>query len=279
MVYQFGLGDARITPINAGDIQYDLARSLHVAEAHWPEAYRADFGRMIHIPQQTALIRIGRSVIVVDAGHPIMPPGCESFAISDYAPPPPVHTQLAQHGVQAEDVTHVIITHAHFDHYAGLCDEHGAPCFPNARHYLGRADWELDWVRASLRDPDTLESNTFGVIRQCGLLELIDGDLDLGDGVSILDALGETPGHHVVRAHSQGRTLYVIGDLYHHEVEVLHPNLQAHWGDVEAMRASRDWFTEAALREDALIIAAHIRGIGRLQRATNGVAWRNIVAE
>jgi glyoxylase-like metal-dependent hydrolase (beta-lactamase superfamily II) len=278
MAHQFGLGDARITLINAGDIQYDLARSLHVAEAHWPEAYRADFRRMIHIPQQTTLIRIGRSVIIVDVGHPIMPPGCESFAIPGYAPPP-VHVQLAQYGVQAEDVTHVIVTHAHFDHYDGLCDERGAPCFPNARHYLGRADWELDWVQESLRDPDSLESKTFGVIHQSGLLELIDGDLDLGDDIAILAAPGETPGHHIVHAQSQSRTLYVIGDLYHHEVEVLHPNLQAHWGDAEVMRASREGFTEAALRKDALIVAAHIRGIGRLQRATNGVAWRDITAE
>ncbi|MEU5100969.1 MULTISPECIES: MBL fold metallo-hydrolase [unclassified Streptomyces] len=39
-------------------------------------------------------------------------------------------------GKRPEDVTHVVLTHDHFDHTGGL------PHFPQAILHIGRADWE-----------------------------------------------------------------------------------------------------------------------------------------
>jgi glyoxylase-like metal-dependent hydrolase (beta-lactamase superfamily II) len=147
------------------------------------------------------------------------------------------------------------------------------PAFPNARHYLGRADWEHPDTQAALADAGSLESRTLGVLRERGLLDLVEEDRDLGGGVRIIAAPGESPGHQIVRVESQGQVLYCLGDLYHHPVEVERPDWMATWADREATPASRRALTQAALAENALLLAAHISGVGRLQRTAAGVWW------
>jgi hypothetical protein len=77
----------------------------------------------------------------------------------------------------------------------------------------------------------------------------------------------------VVRVQSGGEILYVIGDLVHHAIEVEHPDWMVRWADVEAMRATRQWVFADALATHALLVAAHIAGFGRIERAGDGLRW------
>jgi glyoxylase-like metal-dependent hydrolase (beta-lactamase superfamily II) len=145
------------------------------------------------------------------------------------------------------------------------------PTFPQAHCYLSQADWED--VAGSLRKPNSFISRTVGVLAQAGLLELVAGELQLADGVTILPAPGETVGHQIARIHSAGETLYVLGDLYHHAIEIEHPALNVHWANVGQMATSKQAFIEAALAEDAVLVAAHIPGFGRLRPTDGGLTW------
>lgn len=89
----------------------------------------------------------------------------------------------------------------------------------------------------------------------------------------MIAAPGETPGHQIVRVHSQGQTLYCLGDLYHHVVEVEQPGWGVKWSDIATAQASRQRFAQQALAEDALLIATHIWGVGRLQPDGDSVIW------
>ncbi|MFZ4660055.1 MAG: hypothetical protein ACOYNY_23800, partial [Caldilineaceae bacterium] len=150
---------------------------------------------------------------------------------------------------------------------------HLAPVFPNARLHLGRGDWERKENQDALQKPDSLESQTFGVYHQLGRLVLDEGVSDLGHGVQIIAAPGETPGHQIVRVNSQGKTLYLLGDLYHHVVEVEQDGWGVKWSDIPTAQASRRTFAQRALVEDALLIATHIWGVGHLQTTDDGVRW------
>lgn len=86
-------------------------------------------------------------------------------------------------------------------------------------------------------------------------------------------APGETPGHQIVRIHSEGHTLYFLGDLYHHTIEVEHPTWMVNWNDFDTNYRSRQTLAEMALRESALLFATHIPTIGRLQRTDSGLRW------
>jgi glyoxylase-like metal-dependent hydrolase (beta-lactamase superfamily II) len=106
----------------------------------------------------------------------------------------------------------------------------------------------------------------------------VEGNRNINEYIDIIPAPGETIGHQIVRIHSEGETLYCLGDLYHHPVEVEHPNWTTVWSeDVSGGLASREALTEAALAEEAILIATHIGGVGRLKPVDSGVTWDDLL--
>ena len=270
------LGTATITVINVGDLAFRLSEVMNVPESEWRPGYAASFEKPLSFPSQCMHISLPGASILVDAGDyavavslntPYVPP--------NYSPPPGLIAQLLERGISPQDITHVIITHLHFDHYSGVTTQHNGqytPAFPNARCFVGRADWKDPDTQEALKDPASLESRTIGVLHSAGLLELVEGDYDLLAAIRILAAPGESPGHQIVRVHSEGQALYCLGDLYHDPVEIEHPTWMARWADGEATLASRRKLVDIALAEDALLVPAHMSP-GRLQRTADGVRW------
>jgi glyoxylase-like metal-dependent hydrolase (beta-lactamase superfamily II) len=270
------LGAAKITLINAGNMILKLSEVLNVPESEWRSRYSSDFERPLPFPSQSVHIALADASILVDANNYAItvPPG-SPYLPPNYHPPPGLLDQLLEKGIRSQDITHLVITHAHFDHYAGTTTErdgHYLPAFPNARCYLGRADWEDPEMQTSLQDPASDDSRTFGVLSQHGLLELVEGNRNLAPAVQIIAAPGESAGHQLVRVQSEGQTLYCLGDLYHHAVEVEQPTWMATWANPETTLASRRTLVESSLSENALLVAAHMP-IGRLQRTPTGVTW------
>ncbi len=268
------LGAARVSLLNAGDLRLRLADDMAAPEAVWRPDHAELFEQVGACPSLSVYIALGDAHVLVDANdyRGVMTPDSENgayYGLADYMPPPDIPTQLASLGVAPETITHVVISHAHWDHYAGvtIAMERGpAPTYPNASVWIGAADWEDAEMQASLRNPSSLEARTLGALHERGLLHLVEGHTQLADGIEILPAPGETPGHQIVRVRSNGETLYIIGDLLHHTIEVEHPDWMVNWAEPVSMRATREWFLRDALAEDALVVAAHIRGAGRIAR-------------
>lgn len=269
------VGAATVTIINIGHLQMDLAAVLNLP-AETQSSPEADLiTEPVQLPVQCVHIALPEMSVLVDASRYHLPPD-SSFLIPGYRPPPGLLAGLAELGLAPEEIAHVVITHAHFDHYNGtILEDNGVytPAFPNARHYLGRPDWDRPETQNALRNPDSLESRTLAILHRQGLLELVQGNRDLGQGLQIIAAPGESPGHQMVRLHSQGQTLYCLGDLYHHPVEVEHPDWMVHWADRDATGHSRQSLVAAALAENALLIATHIPTLGRLHQTATGVTW------
>jgi len=112
-----------------------------------------------------------------------------------------IETSLARTGFKPEDITKVVLTHLHFDHAGATTklDDSGKPVprFPEASHYVQSKEWEAALTpnrrsRASYRPDDFLP------VQESGLLELIDGPLELVPGLELLPTGGHTPGHQIV---------------------------------------------------------------------------------
>ncbi len=274
-IQQFQLGEALIRVFNVGESRLSLAETLNVTEADWSPRYQEHFAEPTRVPILCVHITLPTLTLLVDSGVYDFPEG-SPFALPNYTPPPGLPAQLAAAGLALSDVDQLIITHAHGDHFNAVTVEQEGkqvPVFPNARLNLGRADWERPATQEALQRADSLESRTFGVYQEEGRLDLVDAVRDLGSGVQIIAAPGETPGHQIVRIHSQGQTLYCLGDLYHHVVEAEQDGWGVTWSDVAAAQTSRRALAKRALAEDALLIATHIWGVGRLESTDDGVRW------
>jgi glyoxylase-like metal-dependent hydrolase (beta-lactamase superfamily II) len=185
------VGAAAITLINVGDIRFDLSQVMKM-DRDTP-GYKHIFGTPQRVPIQCMLVQLGSTTVLVDAGFYEIAPD-SPYALPGYASPPGLNARLAEIGVSRESIDAVVVTHLHFDHYSGLTEERDGAHVP--------------------------------CIERSGMLETVEGNRKLADGVEIIHAPGETPGHQIVRVHSDGQTFYSLGDLYHHPVEIERPE----WG-------------------------------------------------
>ncbi|MCA1669764.1 MAG: MBL fold metallo-hydrolase [Thermomicrobia bacterium] len=191
---------------------------------------------------------------------------------------PGVEAGLASIGVKPEAITHVITTHAHFDHYVGLTVEQVGglvPRFPQARHLIGRADRETSRYG---RPSDAEFVSRMEALEGRGLLDLVDGDRAVVPGVTMLHAPGESPGHAIVHVASRGEHFYALGDLLHHPCEVAHPDWILANRDQAAMRASRDRLFAMAVPQHATLVFSHapFPPWGRIVPDSDGFHWERV---
>ena len=279
------IGAATVTVFTCGVGRWVMSRSMGAPTGAWRDEDLALLDRPAPAPFQCVHIAIGSASVVVDAmdlgvylaahGWPVRP----ALIIT-----PRLDAQLADCGVPAGAVTHVVLTHGHDDHFnvASVAEpETGqvAPLFPSARYLAGRADWTPEGQRA-IQDAQPEEERLpgaperyMGELFRREMVRLVEGDEDVAPGIRLLHTPGETPGHIIVRVHSDGQTLYCLGDLFHHPFEVEHLDWMPRWADPATNLASRRTLIAAALAEDALLVAAHIPGVGRLRQDTRGARW------
>jgi glyoxylase-like metal-dependent hydrolase (beta-lactamase superfamily II) len=258
-VDQRQVGEATVSVVSDGTLLFPPR--FAVPEAEWRRALpEADAEGRLRLGLNVAVVQLGAATVVID-------PGCDDPGsrwdagfrshFEGVERTPGFAAGLAALGIAPDAVTHVLITHAHSDHIGGLLLERDgalAVRFPNARHVIGRAEWENPARRA---DPTSELVERLGPVEQLGLLELIDAPTEVAPGVSLLPAPGETPGHCVARVESAGQRCYYLGDLAHHAAEVAHPDWLFPNRDAAAMQASRAWVYAAAAASHALVITSH----------------------
>lgn len=123
--------------------------------------------------------------------------------------------QLEDLGVRAEDVTDVILTHLHFDHGGGLTTRRGdeiLPVFPRARHHVQRRNWA--WaMEPTERDRASYLKENYAVLEKSGLVNLLDGDVEILPGIHAMGTEGHTTGHQMIRIEGAQGTAVHCGDL------------------------------------------------------------------
>lgn len=277
-MHRIELGTATIFMINVGDIKLTLSEIIPMSEQAYDAATRAYLEEPKLFPTQCFHATLPGASILIDAcDYARSFPETSPYFLADYEPPADLITQLDKRGTQPADITHIVITHTHFDHYSGLTTErngHIVPAFPYARCFLSRADWEDPELQQELRDPQSPQSRTLGILHQQGLLEVVEGSHEIFPGIQLIPTPGESPGHQIVRILSDGQTLYCLGDLYHDPIEVDHPELFAAWVDAATMLGSRRMLAQAAYDEHALLIASHIADVGRILDTPDGFRWK-----
>lgn len=170
---------------------------------------------VIDLPFSFVLARNGERVVLIDTGF--MKEGIgkemsEKFGIPYWISPVKMVGEL---GVTPEQVTDIVLSHAHFDHMGSIGK------FPNAQIYIQKREW-LSWMEAMALPPQfgflTLAINPDDL--HAGLnasvehrLTLIDGDLDnVLPGIHVRTGEGHTLGQQFIIIESARGRLVVSGD-------------------------------------------------------------------
>jgi glyoxylase-like metal-dependent hydrolase (beta-lactamase superfamily II) len=245
-------GDAEVTILDHGRL---LAREDEVPEAirGWRWLQRRHDGSVVW-PMKGVVVRTRDALVVVDPGGPVE--GSARFERG---------RGLDALQVARDEVTHVVITHGHADHFVGVLQGDTRELrFPEAEHVFPRRDSPLHPV---------LEP-----VAEVGRLRLVDGDASVCEGVDVLSAPGETPGHQVVRVRARSGSFYFLGDLVHVADEIDH----IEWlsfpdeldGDVLPVSRERVFADQGDVPATFVFAHGPHPGWGRIQRAGDGWQWR-----
>lgn len=260
------MGETTVSILITGYLQFHLAHEMHTP---WPDLspeWLEVCSKPSIIPAQCIHIQTPALSLLIDTGDSDTFSGTE-YEQHEIPAPATLIEQLAEIGVKADEITHVVFTHHHFDHISSstvLQDGEYVPAYPQATYYLGKADWDSASVQKSLQNPDSMISHTLGVLHQLKKLTLIEKDLEINEQIQVLAAPGESPGHQLIRLQAGGHVAYFIGDLYHGTVEFAYPEWMVLRNDLVDLKQNRKAFIERALQENALFVASHIAGIRRL---------------
>jgi glyoxylase-like metal-dependent hydrolase (beta-lactamase superfamily II) len=196
----------------------------------WQKTNPPDERNRIRLALRPLLIVTPAERILVDAGigdgHD--PRFADLYRIEK---PDNLDASLARAGFSPEDVTRVVLTHLHFDHCgsATRLSESGSPVprFPNARYYVQQKEWDLA-LNPNRRSRAAYLPQHFLPLEEAGLLDIIDGDLELVPGIELVRVGGHTPGMMLAFIRSGGRTALFWSDLIPTKAHIATPYIMGY---------------------------------------------------
>lgn len=202
------------------------------------------------------LIRMPGHLVLIDAGY-----GPAGHGVAKES--------LASTGVSPEDITDILITHAHPDHVGGLVDAQGRSVFPQATIRMSSKEW-------TFMQSETDSRKIAAVVKaQVKTFEL--GQLVL-PGITPLALPGHTPGHVGYEIASQEYRLVDIGDMAHSSiVSLAKPDWTILWDSDKAGGAEtrRQELRQLATTHE-LMFAPHFPfpGVGKIEQSGDGFSFR-----
>ena len=169
-----------------------------IPKATWNRSYPSDKRNLCVLAMHAGVVKTEDGhTIVVDPGvgldrlHDSPAVYYRFFDMIDIA------ESLRKIGIALEEVTDVVLTHLHFDHCGAAIQtkEDGSltPLFPNAAHWVSRAQYETE------RNPHPLEADAFlpkntEILNKAGLLRLVEATIEPCDSMRIELYDGHTMG-------------------------------------------------------------------------------------
>lgn len=190
-----------------------------IPKTAWSRRYPSNEQNGCVLAMRSALVRDGNGkIVLVDNGagnkHLKQLSYYNFFGLVD------LREELLRRGIACEEVTDVVLTHLHFDHCGYTTQKVERPdgkplfkmSFPNATHWVSRAQWE------NFLHPNALEADSYFIENMqaacdSGKLRLIESDTNLCPGIGLRLFDGHTPGQIAPYITTPERTYVFAGDV------------------------------------------------------------------
>ena len=170
--------------------------------------FRDGFGTIIHHPVFAWLLEGDGHKYLVDTGMGSTEISQKYHHEGRQDPGTAIHEQVAKLGLSTDDIEAIIFTHLHWDHCYNMKE------FKKAKYYVSDVEYEfaLDPIPPYWGSYDHPKSGRTPQFDDCKF-ELVNGQKEVLDGITIVPTPGHSPGHISVSVNTAKGDYWIIGDL------------------------------------------------------------------
>jgi len=211
------IGKWKVFALETGDFSLDGGAMMgSVPKVLWEKTNPADSLNRIDLALRCLLLDDGENCVLIETGmgRKISDDFKTMFNVRQKENP--LKSSLKRLNYKLEDITHVILTHLHFDHSGGILDlnEEGelVPAFSNAKYYISNTNWDSA-MNPSPRDSASYLNYNYSLLESLGRLILVSDNSIILDGISTITVNGHTSGQQLVKIKSEKDVLVFCSDL------------------------------------------------------------------
>ena len=211
------IGKWKVYALETGFFSLDGGAMMgSVPKVLWEKTNPPDSKNRIELALRCLLVDDGENVVLIESG--IGTKNSEKFIkmfdirMGKYS----LSNELSKYGYSYENITHMVLTHLHFDHAGGavLYDENNnlVPAFPNAKYYISEKNWDAG-LNPSPRDRASYIKENYILLKEYGQLELVPENSNIIDGIDTYTVNGHTYGQQLIKISDNNDTLVFCSDL------------------------------------------------------------------
>ena len=211
------IGKWKVSILETGDFWLDGGAMMgSVPKVLWQKTNPCDELNRIQLAMRCLLLDDGKNIVLIETGigNKNSDKFIKMFNIKQSKNT--LSDTLSKFNYKVENITHVVLTHLHFDHAGGATesDKSGevVPSFPNAKYYISKKNWEAG-LSPSPRDKASYLKENYMPLFDSGVLNIIDENSSIIPGVSTYVVNGHTYGQQLIKVSSNNQTLVFCSDL------------------------------------------------------------------
>ncbi len=222
----FILGDYKITILNVGQLALDGGAMFGVVpKVLWEKLLPVDEKNRIPLGLNCLLIEYQDQKCLLDTGvgTKFSSKHQEMYGIQQSAP---IEAYLEPLGLKPKDMTHLMLTHLHFDHAGGTTtfneDGEVIPTFESAQTFIHTGEWH-DAHHPSPKSKASYLKENFQPLKDTGKLTLLEGPSnEIFPGLTLRVTGGHTESHQILTLETTQGGLIYWGDIIptHHHLKI-----------------------------------------------------------
>lgn len=181
---------------------------------------------------------------------------------------------LKPFGISNKDITHIFVSHLHFDHIGGAVEklyDQLIPTFPEAKIFVQKEEF-IHCQSPNLKEKGSYKKKILLSLAESGKFNFLDGDCEILPGIKAIKVGGHSMGMQILKIESDGEVGYFLGDLIPTEA-----HLKINWiasYDLEPLKilSLKEKLLNEALKENSVFLLYHetSKPAGRLKKDLQG---------